>query len=182
MKTCPYCNTQCSDNDVVCPQCGASLDADIQIPSQEQPQTEHQEYANPKYDEIYNTPSNNPQVNNQPNSQVFQQGEQYNNSYNQSYYQSPQQVPVIPQNKQKDKLVAGLLGILLGSLGIHKFYLGYSSTGVAMLLISLLGGLCSFGIATVVIQIIGLIEGVTYLTKSDEEFQQIYVANEKKWF
>ena len=79
---------------------------------------------------------------------------------------------------KKEKLVAGLLGILLGSLGIHKFYLGYTKEGVIMLLVSLL----TCGIGAVVMEIIGLIEGIMYLVKSDEEFQAIYVDSHKGWF
>lgn len=79
---------------------------------------------------------------------------------------------------KKDKLAAGLLGILIGALGIHKFYLGYTKEGVIMLLVSLL----TFGIGAAVMQVIGLVEGILYLTKSDEEFQEIYVENHKGWF
>ncbi len=80
------------------------------------------------------------------------------------------------------KLIAGLLGILLGSLGIHKFYLGYTTEGLTMLLVSLLGGFFTCGIATTVIAIIGVIEGILYLTKSDEEFTRTYVQGRKGWF
>ena len=79
---------------------------------------------------------------------------------------------------KKEKLVAGLLGILLGLLGIHKFYLGYTKEGVIMLLVSLL----TCGIGAVVMEIIGLIEGIMYLVKSDEEFQATYVDSHKGWF
>ena len=64
----------------------------------------------------------------------------------------------------KNKIAAGLLAILLGGLGIHKFYLGCTKAGVITLLVSLL----TFGIGAVVMQIIGLIEGIIYLTKPDE--------------
>ena len=79
---------------------------------------------------------------------------------------------------QKDKMAAGLLGIFLGGLGIHKFYLGYKKEGVIMLLVSLL----TCGIGASVMGVIGLIEGIMYLTKSDEEFQAIYVEGYKGWF
>ena len=82
----------------------------------------------------------------------------------------------------KSKLVAGLLGIFLGYLGIHKFYLGYPVPAVIVLLISIIGGLLTFGIATGIMSLIGLIEGILYLTKSDEDFDDIYVQNQKKWF
>ena len=78
----------------------------------------------------------------------------------------------------KQKLPAGLLAILLGALGIHKFYLGYKKEGIITLCISLL----TCGIGASVMGIIGLVEGIMYLTKSDEEFQATYVDNYKGWF
>lgn len=80
--------------------------------------------------------------------------------------------------EKKDKLAAGLLGILLGALGIHKFYLGYTKEGVTMLLLTLL----TCGIGATVMAIFGLIEGILYLTKSEEDFQKTYVENHKGWF
>lgn len=82
----------------------------------------------------------------------------------------------------KSKIAAGLLGIFLGWLGIHKFYLGYNKEGLIMLLASLVGGLVTCGIATSVISIIGLVEGIVYLTKSDEDFARLYVQGHKGWF
>ncbi|HNT33999.1 MAG TPA: NINE protein [bacterium] len=82
----------------------------------------------------------------------------------------------------KNKLVAGLLGILLGSLGIHKFYLGYNKEGIIMLVVSVAGGMVTCGAGSVVVGIIGLIEGILYLTKSDEEFDRVYVQGTKTWF
>ncbi len=78
-------------------------------------------------------------------------------------------------------MVAGILGILLGWLGIHKFYLGYQKEGIIMLIIGLLGFvLC--GIPTGVVSVIGIIEGVLYLTKSDQEFVSTYITGRKGWF
>jgi len=76
--------------------------------------------------------------------------------------------------KSEKKVAAGILGILLGGLGIHKFYLGYTKAGIIQLVI----GVATCGIAG----IIGLIEGILYLTKSDEEFDMTYVKNQKEWF
>jgi len=70
------------------------------------------------------------------------------------------------------KIVAGILGILLGGLGIHKFYLGYTKEGIIQLI---LGFFCVGGL-------IGLIEGIIYLTKSDEEFVATYITGKKGWF
>ncbi|MBU0742351.1 TM2 domain-containing protein [bacterium] len=82
----------------------------------------------------------------------------------------------------KNKVTAGILGILLGSLGVHKFYLGYTGAGIIMLLISLVLGLLTVGIATGVMGTIGLIEGILYLTKSDAEFHAAYIIGKKNWF
>lgn len=67
-------------------------------------------------------------------------------------------------NTQKSKLIAGLLGIFLGSLGIHNFYLGNTNRGLTQLLVSLIGGIFTFGIAAVAMQIWGLVEGIQILT------------------
>jgi TM2 domain-containing membrane protein YozV len=82
-----------------------------------------------------------------------------------------------PQPAQEDnkKLAAGLLAILLAPFGIHKFLLGYTKEGIIWLVISL----CTCGIVT---GVLGLIEGIIYLTKSDQEFYQTYQANKKAWF
>ena len=76
------------------------------------------------------------------------------------------------------KIPAGILGILLGGLGIHKFILGYTKEGVIMLLVTLL----TFGIGAGIMALIGLIEGIIYLVKSDEEFVSTYVTGKKGWF
>lgn len=82
----------------------------------------------------------------------------------------------------KSRVTAGLLGIFLGGLGIHKFYLGYNKAGIAMILASFLGGLLTWGVAAVAMGAVGLIEGIVYLTKSDADFERIYVAGRKEWF
>ena len=73
---------------------------------------------------------------------------------------------------------AATIAILIGTLGIHKFYLGYTKSGIIMLLVSLL----TFGVGAPVMAVISLIEGILYLTKSDAEFYQTYVQNKKEWF
>ena len=80
----------------------------------------------------------------------------------------------------KSKIAAGLLAIFLGALGIHKFYLGYTSAGIIMLLVTLLGSLVLIG--PLVMNVIALIEVIIYLTKSDEQFNLTYVAGERAWF
>ncbi len=62
----------------------------------------------------------------------------------------------------KSKIAAGLLGIFLGWLGVHNFYLGYTGKAIAQLLISVL----SCFTLTFVSSIWGLIEGILILTGS----------------
>ena len=81
---------------------------------------------------------------------------------------------------EKSKVTSGVLGILLGGIGIHKFYLGYTGAGLTMLLVSLVGSLLIF--PPLIMGLIGLIEGIIYLTKSDEDFQRDYVQSAKNWF
>jgi len=81
-------------------------------------------------------------------------------------------------NRASNKLAAGICGILLNCLGVHKFILGYTGAGLIMLLVSVL----TCGVGAVVMSVIGLIEGIIYLTKSDEEFVRIYVDGRKEWF
>ena len=76
------------------------------------------------------------------------------------------------------KIAAGICGILLGGLGIHKFILGYTKEGVIMLLVTVL----TFGFGGIIMGLIGLIEGIMYLTKSDADFVATYVTNKKGWF
>ena len=97
------------------------------------------------------------------------------NLYGQTVYQQP----VV---RTKDHVAAGLLGIFLGSLGVHKFYLGYNTAGFIMLGVAILGGLLSFGIATSIVWLIGLIEGIIYLVKNQAEFEQAYVFSKREWF
>ena len=64
--------------------------------------------------------------------------------------------------RAKSKVAAGVLGILLGALGIHNFYLGYTGKAVAQLLITVLT--CGWG--SIFSGIWGLIEGILILTGS----------------
>ena len=108
---------------------------------------------------------------------------------------------------EKTKVVAGLLAIFLGWAGVHKFYLGIKTPAIIQLAVG--GGglvlalfvgtafiaLGMFGIGAVIgflmyvvgyaavmaAGVLGLVEGIIYLTKSDEDFQSIYVTGQKQW-
>lgn len=105
----------------------------------------------------------------------------------------------VPADIAQKKLIAGLLGIVLGSLGVHKFYLGMNTPGLIMLganigvwILALLLGLITLGLGLIItvplaalvsgaIGLLGLVEGILYLTKSDEEFYGQYVLGKKPW-
>ena len=76
------------------------------------------------------------------------------------------------------KLAAGLTGIFLGAFGVHKFILGYTKPAVIMLVVSLL----TCGVGYFVFQVIGIVEGVIDLTKSNAEFEAEYLDGQKDWF
>ena len=132
---CKNCGASIDDNAAFCPNCGA---ANAPQQNYSQPQQPQQGYGQPQ------------QSFNQPN-YAYQNGGYYN----------PQQQP-FPPGAQKSKLAAGLLGIFLGSLGVHNFYLGYTGKAVAQLLISLL----TCGIGVIGTSIWGLVEGILILTGS----------------
>jgi TM2 domain-containing membrane protein YozV len=72
------------------------------------------------------------------------------------------------------KMLAGILGIVIGWTGAHRFVLGDTTGGIIRLVISIFT--CGVG------HIIGLVEGIIYLTKSDDEFQRVYIEGKKAWF
>ncbi len=107
---------------------------------------------------------------------------------------------------EKTRLAAGLLGIFLGWAGVHKFYLGMNrpaklqlSVGgggfvLSMILANMFMAVATFGIyyigylmytvgftALIAAGILGLVEGIIYLTKSDEDFAQTYLTGKKEW-
>ncbi|MBT8246085.1 MAG: NINE protein [Winogradskyella sp.] len=84
------------------------------------------------------------------------------------------------------KVLAGIMAILFGALGVHKFILGYNTEGGILLGLFIVGLILScVGIGVLLawlLGIVGLIEGIIYLTKSDEEFYNTYQVGKKPWF
>ena len=76
------------------------------------------------------------------------------------------------------KIPAAVCGILLGSIGVHKFVIGRTTPGIIMLLTTIL----TLGFGSLIMGPIGLIEGIIYLTKSDAEFYRQYAVEKKGWF
>ncbi len=87
---------------------------------------------------------------------------------------------------ENKKVLSGILAIVLGSFGVHKFYLGYNKEGMILAGATVLGyiTLC-IGVGVFILMatgIVGFIEGIIYLTKSDKEFYDTYQAGKKPWF
>jgi len=78
------------------------------------------------------------------------------------------------RREENKKVLAGVLGIIFGYLGIHKFILGYTQEGIIQIVLTIV----TCGMAS----IIGFIEGIIYLTKTDEDFYQTYQVGKKGWF
>jgi TM2 domain-containing membrane protein YozV len=89
-------------------------------------------------------------------------------------------VPATNSTAEK-RIVAGVLGILFGGLGVHKFYLGYKKQGFVMLGCFVLG-LVFAGIPSAVVALIGFVEGIMYLALPNEEFAKRHDALQHPWW
>jgi len=105
------------------------------------------------------------------------------------YAPQPQYAQVPPAAKtrtiglgsaKKEKWPAVALAFVLGTFGIHKFYLGYKTEGLIMLLTAIIGS-CVVGLGPVVMLVISLIEAVKYVTLTEEDFEETYVRGYKGW-
>ena len=151
--------TAVTENNQVPPQGAPYTQGQYQAPPQGAPYTQGQYQAPPQ-----GAPYTQGQYQAPPQSAPYPQGQ---------YQVPPQGVPYgqpilnpIPYGyKQKSKLAAGLLGILIGSFGVHNFYLGYTGKAVAQLLLATVGWI-TCGIAPLAALIWGLVEGIMILTGS----------------
>ena len=124
-----------------------------QQPTYQQPTYQQPTYQQPGYQQPYGQP--NPGYTTRslpPAAPGYEQ-------QNQNVYQNP---TAYGQVSYKSKTTAGVLGILLGSLGVHNFYLGYTGKGVAQLLLTV----CTCGMGAVISEIWGFVEGIMILTGS----------------
>jgi len=85
-------------------------------------------------------------------------------------------------SQENKKVLAGILAIVLGGLGVHKFILGYNKEGIILLVVTVALGILTCGLLGWIGPVIGVIEGIIYLTKSDEEFYNTYQVGRKPWF
>jgi len=79
---------------------------------------------------------------------------------------------------REKKVLAGILAFFFGGFGVHKFILGYNKEGFIMLAITI----CTCFLGASITGTIALIEGILYLTKSDEDFYNTYIKGHKEWF
>ena len=149
--TCPKCGRQFTtenpENFVRCPYCGENFYASQQ-PQYGQPQYGQQQYGQQQY------------------------GQQQYGQQQYAYGNQRQDVGVFDSGPSgKSRGVAGLLAILLGTLGIHYFYIGKTGGGFICLLLSCVT--CGFwGILT-------LIQGILMMTMNQQDFEMKYVNNNK---
>ena len=162
---CTNCGAEIGNN-VKCEYCGTVMQQEAQAPQQGVP-------VPPPYptQQPYNGQQAAPQAQNPAPQQPFGAPPQAPQPpYPYGAPQQPYGVPqppyaapapmVVDPNMQKSKMAAGLLGIFLGSFGVHNFYLGYTGKAVAQLLITVLT--CGFG--SFVSGIWGLVEGIMILS------------------
>jgi TM2 domain-containing membrane protein YozV len=120
-------------------------------------------------------PAPQPQYQPQPDPQYVPQPQ---------YQYAPQGQQMYPGAKptryRKERIVAGILALTFGMVGAHKFYLGYTTEAIIMIVILVVGSCLAVG--PLVATVIAIIEGITYLLKSDEEWERIYVYGKKGWF
>jgi len=76
------------------------------------------------------------------------------------------------------KLAAGLSAMFLGAFGVHKFILRYNTAGAIMLAVSVL----TCGLGAFVMGVIGVIEGILYLSKTPDAFDAAYLTSRRPWF
>lgn len=123
-------------------------------------------------------------IQNESGKEVSRESEHWNQP-RQTFSQNPLSPEQLKEANNK-KILAGILAILLGHLGIHKFVLGYNNEGIILIVLAAIGYATACivigGVILSVTGIIGLIEGIIYLTKSDEDFYNTYIANKKSWF
>ena len=73
-----------------------------------------------------------------------------------------------------------VIDILLGLWGIHKFYIGYTQEGIILLVAGTIGWILF--VPGLIALVVGIVEGVIYISMSDDEFDRTYIQGHKAWF
>lgn len=156
-KYCSSCGAIMDENCNVCTQCGCSTD------------TINYESNTNSYESKSNTYQNN--TNSYESKSYTEQSN--SNSYGSNYnnFSNTQRCP-----DEKNNVVAALLAIFLGGLGIHKFYLGNKNMGILYILITVFGFILAF-IPNVILGVVVLFEGILYLLEDNQSFNEKYNKN-----
>ncbi len=141
MKICKICSRPMDDNFNACPYCGADVNA--------QPTEENNQQNTYQQNSNYNSYGDTP-----PFTGSFQQQTGYQQS---SSNYTPEPRP------QRSAYIAAILAFFGGFLGLHNFYLDNKKTAWIQLIISLVGIVLTFGIATVAMEVWGVIDGLKLL-------------------
>lgn len=152
---------------VKCPKCEALVPVPPSAPA-----------PAPVSSELSFSPAEEPQLPARTKKSRDYEDEDYEEDYEEQPRKSKRKASGGDSDISSKKIGAAICGILIGALGIHKFILGYSTAGMIMLLVTVL----TCGMGGMVMGVIGLVEGIIYLTKSDEEFYDTYIRNKKPWF
>ena len=83
-------------------------------------------------------------------------------------------IPAPPPDVGSTKILCGIMGIIFGGLGVHRFILGDVGGGILRIVITVFT--CGLGAW------IGVAEGIIYLTKTDSDFYRIYMVEKRSWF
>ena len=139
MKICKTCGKAMDDSYAVCPYCGAAAEPSVN-------------------------------VNTEPDPQPGQQSQPYGASYGQTnqQYQQPYQPPVntgyTPAPRpQRSAYIAAILAFMGGMFGLHNFYLDNKNRAICQLVVSLVGIVLTFGVATIAMEIWAIVEGIKIL-------------------
>ena len=81
---------------------------------------------------------------------------------------------------QPNRLVAALFALFLGTIGIHKFYIGENKAGLIMLLVAIFGLILV--VPTLIMAVIAFVEAINYFMTPDDEWHQRYVEGNRAWF
>lgn len=145
-KVCSNCNTPVGYGQNHCYNCGRYISQHSSFCAYcgtNLKSGDNNNYANGGFNQ-YNNQGSNP---NYDSNTYYDGGYQYNQTH-----------------KRKSKMIAGILAILLGNLGIHNFYLGKNNIAITQLLLTIIGSFVTCGISAACVYVWGLIEGIMIFT------------------
>ncbi len=137
MKICKICGKAMEDNYNVCPYCGKAVNFAEENEQNAQPSAAEQH----TYQQNYQAP--------------HVTAEPVNNAEPPEYTPAPK--------PQRSAYIAAILAVFLGAFGVHNFYLDRKKKALTQLLISVVGAVFTFGVATIAIEVWAVVEGVKIL-------------------